>query len=391
MRKRYLHTRNKGRILKLRTNKTFLGIENILTAIKNSVLDSNDADRIVCKLIEKDLLKITMEKSEKKSVLSASLEEAKLPVSFSLFLEKFWTYDSSPYIREKLAYGQSIGKRHCYEMKCRFNRYWKPYFNGYNLNDITRQELRDFSLSLAKRDLSPASINKIMTVGITCLSWAYNEGIIRKDPTIGLFRFSGESKKRGVLKPVEVQALFSARWKDKRAFAGNLLACTTGMRSGEVLAVRPEDIEDRIINIRHSWSEYDGLKAPKNGETRRVPLLPEVKSKLLELIQENPFGQEGFIFYSTKKDKPIYKNNLLNGLHTALSDIGINAAERGIVFHSWRHYYAARMTDKMTAEQVSRITGHKSQIIFKEYANHIIEENLEEICKVSAKIFKKII
>ncbi|MCL2186878.1 MAG: site-specific integrase [Treponema sp.] len=359
--------------------KKSFGIENILTAIEKSVLNSDDAFKIVQKLMEKELINITVEKSGKKSV------------SFSEFLGKFWAYDSSPYIREKLAYGQSIGKRHCYEMICRFNRYWKHHFINYSLNEITRQDLRDFSLSLAESGLSPASINKIMTVGITCLTWAFKEGFIQNDPTVGLIRFSGESKKRGVLKPIEVKALFSARWKDKRAFIGNLLACTTGMRSGEVLAVRLEDIEDRVINIRHSWSEYDGLKAPKNGEARCVPLLPEVKLKLLELVEENPFGPEGFIFYSTNKEKPIYKNNLLNGLHNALSSIGIDAVERGIVFHSWRHYFAARMTDIMTAEQVSRITGHKSKAVFKEYANHIIEENLEEAGKISAKIFGELI
>jgi len=379
MRKRNLHTRYNSKVRKDRAIKNVFGIENILSAIKKTVLNSDDADRIVRKLIEKDLIKISVEKSDKKSE------------SFPAFLEKFWTYDTSPYIREKQAYGQSIGKRHCYEMKCRFNRYWKPYFINSSIYDITRHDLKDFSLSLAESGLSPASVNKIMTVGITCLTWAFKEGIIQNDPTAGLFRFSGEAKKRGVLKPIEVQALFSACWKDKRAFTGNLLACTTGMRSGEVLAVRLEDIEERVIKIRHSWSEYDGLKTPKNGETRYVPLLPEVKLKLLELVKENPFGPEGFIFYSTKKDKPVNKNNLLKGLHDTLSDIGINSVERGIVFHSWRHYFAARMTDKMTAEQVSRITGHKSKAIFKEYANHIIEENLEEAGKISAKIFKKII
>jgi len=379
MRRKNLHTREKNKVKKPGLMKIAFEVENILTAIKKYVLNSDDAFKIVQILIEKELIKLTVEKSEEKSEF------------FPEFLERFWIYESSPYIREKLAYGQSIGKRHCYEMKCRFNRYWRQYFHNYRLNEITRHDLRDFSLSLAESGLSPASINKIMTVGITCLTWAFKEGIIPSDPTAGLIRFSGETKRRGILKPVEVQALFSARWKDKRAFTGNLLACTTGMRSGEVLAVKLEDIEDRVINIRHSWSEYDGLKAPKNGESRRVPLLPEVKSKLLELVDENPFGPEGFIFYSTKKEKPIYKNNLLNGLHAALIDIGINGVERGIVFHSWRHYFAARMTDKMTAEQVSRITGHKSRAIFNEYANHIIEENLEEAGKISAKIFGELL
>jgi len=39
-------------------------------------------------------------------------EEARLLLPF---LQEFWDYEKSPYVKEKLAYGQSIGKRHCYE------------------------------------------------------------------------------------------------------------------------------------------------------------------------------------------------------------------------------------------------------------------------------------
>jgi hypothetical protein len=31
----------------------------------------------------------------------------------------------------------------------------------------------------------------------------------------------------------------------------------------------------------------------------------------------------------------------------------------------------ARISDRMTTEQLSRITGHKSQAVFEEYADHI--------------------
>jgi integrase len=273
----------------------------------------------------------------------------------------------------------------------RLNRHWKTAFDGRALNNITRQDLKEFSLSLAESGLAPASINKIMTVGNTCLSWAFREGFILSDPTVGLVNFTGETKKRGVLTPLEAQALFATQWKDKRAYVGNLLACTTGMRSGEVLAIKLDDIGERSLNVNHSWSFHDGLKTPKTGETRKVPLLPQVRAKLLELAKENPFGPNGYIFYGTLSDKPVDRNVLLDGLHDTLTGIGIDAKARGIVFHSWRHYFAARMADCMTADQVSRITGHKSKAVFEKYADHITEENLEEVGRVGAEVFRNIL
>jgi len=96
----------------------------------------------------------------------------------------------------------------------RFRRYWKPAFQGHTLNSITRQDLKDFSLSLAEGGLAPATINKIMAVGTTTLVWAYREGMIPADPTEGLINFTVEAKKRGVLTPLEAQGLFATQWKD---------------------------------------------------------------------------------------------------------------------------------------------------------------------------------
>jgi integrase len=368
-----------GRVRKPRTLEAAAGIENILRSIRKTDLDSDDALRIVQALKDRGLIDI------------AAVKSGKGAVSFTEFLKEFWDYEASPYVREKRAHGHSIGKRHCYESMSRFTRYWEPVFRGCPLNGITRQDLKDFSLGLAEGGLASASINKVMAVGTTCLSWAFREGMIPADPTVGLVNFSGEAKKRGVLTPMEVQVLFAASWKDKRAYTASLLACTTGMRSGEVLALKRKDIEERTLNVRHSWSTYDGLKVPKNGETRRVPLLPEVRAKLFELVADNPYGPEGFIFYGNLADKPVDRSVLLGGLHDTLAAIGINAEARGIVFHSWRHYYAARMADRMTADQVSRITGHKSKAVFEEYADHITEENLEEVGRVSAEVFGNVL
>ena len=49
------------------------------------------------------------------------------------------------------------------------------------------------------------------------------------------------------------------------------------------------------------------------------------------------------------------------------------------------------MADRMTADQVSRITGHKNKAVFEEYADHITEENLEEVSKVGAEVFGNIL
>ncbi|MCL2800515.1 MAG: integrase [Treponema sp.] len=285
-----------GREKKPRTLEAAANIETILKVIKRAELNSDDALRIVQSLKDRNLIDIAAVKPGKGTVL------------FSKFLEEFWDYVSSPYIREKLAHGHSISKRHCYDSMSRLNRYWQPAFKDKRLNSITRQDLKKFSLSLADIGLASATINKIMAVGTTCLSWAFREGLIPVDPTVGLVNFTGEAKKRGVLTPLEAQTLFAKQWKNKRAYTASLLACTTGMRSGEVLALKRKDIGERSLNVLHSWSSYDGLKKPKNGETRRVPLLPEVRGyKILELVEK--YGA-GTCVYETNQGGDMIKSVL---------------------------------------------------------------------------------
>ena len=133
-----------GRMRKPRTLEAAAGIENILKAIRRTELDSDDALKIVQALKDRGLIDI------------AAVKSGKGTVPFTEFLEEFWDYETSPYIREKRAHGQGIGKRHVYESMSRFNRYWEPAFRGRTLNSITRQDLKDFSLSLAEGGLAPA-------------------------------------------------------------------------------------------------------------------------------------------------------------------------------------------------------------------------------------------
>jgi hypothetical protein len=68
---------------------------------------------------------------------------------------------------------------------------------------------------------------------------------------------------------------------------------------------------------------------------------------------------------------------MLDDLHDELTPMGIDWRARNIVFHGWRHFYAARMADIEAADKVSRITGHKSRAVFDAYADHVTEGLLE--------------
>jgi integrase len=171
-------------------------------------------------------------------------------------------------VREKTCTWTVHWQNHCQDPDHRVNSYWKKYFKGRTLASITREELRAFSLSLKKKGLAAATINKVMLAGKVAFAWAFQDGYIHTNPSEGLKHFVGKAKERGILTDEETTALCEQTWRDERLYIGNLVASTCGLRSGEVLGLKAEDIGlDRLfIRIRTVSGRF---KNPKNGEQRR--------------------------------------------------------------------------------------------------------------------------
>jgi hypothetical protein len=85
-------------------------------AIRKTDLTPQNAERIVAALKTRGLIETAIVKAGPGSEL------------FTAFLSRFWDYDESPYVRDKLAHGQSIGRRHCYDMALWLKLYRRPFF-----------------------------------------------------------------------------------------------------------------------------------------------------------------------------------------------------------------------------------------------------------------------
>jgi integrase len=367
-----------------RTLAAAAGLANIIKGIKETAdLDQDGAAAIAEALRVRGLLDFPIVKAGPGNV------------DFIAYLKQFWDYDKSPYVKDRLAHKHRIGRRYTYEAGKRVDRYWAERFPNRKLHSITRQELKKFSLDLAGKGFSAGYLNMILNAGIIPLAYAGREGLIAQNPAADFERFSHDGPGRGVLTPGEAKEIFAMPWPDRRAYVGNILAMTSGLRHGEILALTKADIDQElpILHIRHSWSGKDGLKAPKNGEARKVPVMPEIKEMLLELLEENPHGGDNpFIFYGVNPNRPSAEGDFLRwGLKSAMEAAGIDYKARKISFHSHRHFYCARLADRMTAEEVSRISGHKSKIMFEHYADHVIDENVIAMGKAGAEVFENIL
>jgi integrase len=287
-------------------------LETIMRSVRKASLSPDDAMQIVSVLRERGLISFPVIKysAEKTGIVE--------------FLKLFWDHDKSPYVRERKAYGHSVSKRYCLNSEKHVRKHWMPFFGDKLLGDVTRDDLKRFAVYVSEKGLSHNSINMIVEIGKIPLRWAFREGKIPSDPGAEIGGFAKKIKTRGVLTPTEAEALFASEWPDERVYLGSLLSCVTGMRVGEVQALRLEDIREKTINIAHSWSNIDLLKKTKNEEEREIPIFPEIRDRLLSLAGKNPYGEDGFIFFGPDKASPISNTTMLRGFKAACASVSNN-------------------------------------------------------------------
>ncbi len=100
-----------------------------------------------------------------------------------------------------------------------------------------------------------------------------------------------------VFSPEEVWALVRAAGSEQDA-AIFLTAAFTGLRRGELLALRWRDIDfpGSVIRVRASYSDRH-LTTPKSGKIRSVPMAPDVAAALAKLGQrELSTGDDELVF-----------------------------------------------------------------------------------------------
>ncbi|GHT85897.1 hypothetical protein FACS1894137_10760 [Spirochaetia bacterium] len=359
----------------------------IVDMIRRADMTAADAENIIKELKKKGLVK------------SAIMTGTKADRELIDFLLEAWDFEKSPYVRERLRKNHGIHKSHCHKCHQNIEKYWKPFFEGRLLGSLTRADIEAFIENLENKEsdrkgkqLAPMTKNLIVKAGTIALKWAYTKQWIDTDLSAGIVYFASKPKERQILTPEMVKALFAIDWNNGKAKLCNMLACVTGLRAGEILALRGVDLGNDCLYIRHSINPYDGLKSTKNNESRIVQVpFPFIMQALIDLARSNPHGEgaDGYVFYSdTVPGKPLDINVPLNSLRQGLRKIGLSEAEsKQYSVHGFRHYFTSYMKGKIDDRLLKLQTGHKTDSMLIHYSTHDIDGQAEAVQAVQIQIF----
>jgi integrase len=144
----------------------------------------------------------------------------------------------------------------------------------------------------------------------------------------------------------------------------------TAMRTGEVRALRWDDIKDNKILVHQNWTLTHGLKdSTKTNKKRWVPLNKKCQEILKNLSQDQeylfPWDRVAFQSYFRKKLQPLHKSGTISHLYRP---------------YDCRHTAISRWIEAgIPVPQVANWAGNTSEIIFKHYCNTTQEYDMPEL------------
>jgi integrase len=304
--------------------------------------------------------------------------------NFTKYTNNFFDYEKCPYIQNRLLRGYSYGRTWAQRQRNILVNIIQPYFNDADIRNISSRMIDDFILNLNKKHFGQKSLNHILSTIKVIFKYAEQTGIIDFNPAEGIKPFLVRSKEKGIFSKQELYDLFctpyqSGIWKNKMHFLINYIAATTGMRLGECLSLRPENISGNTITVNHSWNRLDGLKGTKTGKVRFIPLCPELEKVLSDYIIEN--NCIGFLFSTNCGVSPIDHKTVYKHFWNALIKIKIDKKireTRNLSFHSYRHTFNTMLLEAgVHPETVRLVTGHSAAMTA--HYSHIQLENMPNV------------
>jgi len=258
-----------------------------------------------------------------------------------------------------------------------------PALGGLKLKDLNPAHVRSFYREKLDSGLSSATVCKMHSVLRKALKQALMDGLIPRNPTDTVRPPKIEHKEINPLDGKQTQTLLKAVSGD-RLEALYVLAVHTGMREGELLGLKWEDVdlERGVLRLRHALVREGGsvklgdLKTPKSRRSIRLThaaaeaLRGHLQRQLEEMERMGSLYRPGGLVFATESGTLTNPSNLRNRSFKPLLK---RASLPDICFHDLRHTCATLLFSQGTHPKlVQELLGHASIAMTLDTYSHFL-------------------
>ena len=299
---------------------------------------------------------------------------------FETFVQEKWKPAVLP------ATKPSSAKHYMFDLE----RYLLPVFGPMHLCDITRVNVQTFLASKRQQDYAGSTVHSMRTTLSKVLQSAVDWGYLEQNPTHGIhIGDRGPVRERLFLMPHQIRQLLDALPEPCRTLV--LLAVLTGMRIGELLALRWKhtDFLRSVIQVRESV--YEGkFGSPKTRSSRRdVPMSKVMQEALLAHRARSGCSDLEALLFPSRRDTPVNAKNLLRRvLQPTCRNLGLPA----VSWHSFRHSHATLLSETGESLKTAQaILGHSDlETTLNIYTHAIPESQRRAVEKVGEILFPNV-
>lgn len=232
------------------------------------------------------------------------------------------------------------------------------------LEAVTPEMVEGFRDALIAEGLSDRTVNKYLTVLHGLFLWAQRRYKLPANPVANVER--RPHAKRGninVYSREEVLALVRAA-ESKQDGTIYLTAAFTGLRLGELLALRWRDVDftNSSVHVRQNFTN-GRVDTPKSGQERTVPIADEVAQALAALGQRDEFRSDDDLVFCGVKGGHLAGHRLRDRYKAARKKAGL----RALRFHDLRHTFGSHAIRTADSREVMEWMGHQDLATTQRY------------------------
>jgi integrase len=251
-----------------------------------------------------------------------------------------------------------------------------PFFASKPLGQIGRREIEAFIAHMTSIGRAPKTTLNALGILHSIFEYARREEWVLANPCTLVEKPRAPDGDPDIrfLVAEEVEALLRAVPDDDLGSVERrmyLAAAMTGMRQGELLALRWRDIDwpAQRVRIRRSFVRGEFGTPKSKRSSRSVPLADRLAGELDRLHRETRYHHDDeLVFAHPHTGKPIDRSRLLKRFKAALA----RAEIRPVRFHDLRHTFGTRMAAQgVPMRTLQEMMGHrdfKTTLIYADYA-----------------------
>jgi integrase len=303
------------------------------------------------------------------------------------YLER-WLSDTARYQVAPSTHGR-------YQRTCR--NHLIPFFGRVKLRDLSPPHVRAFKARKIEAGLNPNTVGVMQGVLSAALNQAVDDGLIFQNPASRVKKAAtrGETPIRSLSQEEASRLLRAATGTRDEALI--TLALRTGMRQGELAALRWEDLDlgtKPNITVRRSADTRTStiVSTTKTGKERRVGIGPRTVETLeahrgrqrLERIAARTWYDSGLVFPNTK-GKIRRRDSVVRSLKALLEEAGIPTDVR---FHDLRHTAGTlALRQGVPLHTVSRMLGHSDPAMTLRRYAHVLDDMREDAGRAMDELY----